>query len=114
MTVVPSFLMLGAQLLIPVSDTVPTFDVATSCKGAATVHVADSQTFNSCMKDENTARAQLLKAWQSWSAPDRTQCTAEASTGGPPSYVDLLVCLQMSRDADAIGKIKLKGAGTRH
>ena len=114
MTVVPSFLVLGAQLLIPVADTVPTFDVTTSCKGAATVHVADSQTFNSCMKDENTARTQLVKSWQSYPASDRTQCTDEASTGGPPSYVDLLVCLEISRDAGAIKKIKLKGARNKH
>ena len=110
MPVVPAFLILGAQLLIPVADTVPTFDVSTSCKGAATVHVADSQTFNSCMHDESTARAQLVKSWQSWSASDRTQCADEASSGGPPSYVDLLVCLQMTVDANADKMIKLKGA----
>lgn len=114
MTVVPSFLILGAQLLIPVADTVPAFDVSTSCKGAASVQVADSQTFSSCMKDEETARTQLLKSWQSWPASERAQCADEASSGGPPSYVDLLVCLEISRDADAITKVKLKGARNRH
>ena len=110
MTILPSLLLLGTQLLVPVSDQVPTLAVAESCKAAARIAVADGQSFDACMKDENEARAQLLQSWQSFSAAERTQCTAEASMGGSASYVELLVCVQIARDADAPRKIKLKGA----
>jgi len=105
-----SLLMLGAQLLIPVSDTVPMFDVSISCRAASQVAIADSQNYNGCMHDENTARTQLIQGWSRYPAADRTQCTSEASMGGPPSYVDLLVCLEISRDVKIGEGIKLKGA----
>lgn len=110
MTIVPSMLLLGAQFLMPVADRVPTLDVAASCKAATEISVSVAQSYEACMKDENSAREQLQKSWQSFSAPERTRCSAEASMGGPASYVDLLVCLQIARDADAGEKIKLQGA----
>jgi hypothetical protein len=106
----PSLLMLGAQLLIPVSDTVPTLDVAVSCKAASQVAVADSQSYDGCMHDESTARAQLQQSWTKYSAAARAQCTSEATMGGPPSYVDLLVCLEISRDVSAGEGVNLRGA----
>lgn len=106
----PSLLMLGAQLLIPVSDTVPTFDVSISCKAASQIQVADAQSFEGCMKDENTARTKLVQSWTTYSAADRARCASEASMGGPPSYVDLLVCLEISRDVSAGEGVKLRGA----
>jgi len=105
-----SLLVLGAQLLTPVSDTVPAFDVAISCRAASQVAIADSQSYDGCMHDENTARTQLVQSWTKYSAADRAQCTSEASMGGPPSYVDLLVCLEISRDVTSGQGINLKGA----
>lgn len=105
----PSLLMLGAQLLIPVSDAVPTFDVSVSCKAASRVQIADGQSFDGCMHDENTARTKLLDSWTKYSAAERAQCTSEASMGGPPSYVDLLVCLEVSRDVKEGEGVKLRG-----
>ena len=113
MPVVPSFLMLGAQLLIPVSDAVPTFDVSVSCKAASQIQVADGQSFDGCMKDENTARTKLVQSWTTYSAADRARCTSEASMGGPASYVDLLVCLEISRDVKEGEGAKLQGARTK-
>ena len=110
MTIVPSLLLLGAQLAVPISDRVPTLDVATGCKAASSISVAESQSYEACIKDENDARAQLRQSWPSFSAAERTRCSAEASMGGPASYVDLLVCLEITRDAAAAEKIKLKGA----
>ena len=109
MNLVPSLLVLGSQLIL-VSDHVPTLNVAASCRAVAAIQLADSQNYDACMRDENSARDELTKSWQSFSAPERTRCIGEATTGGIDSYVDLLVCLQMARDADAIQKIELKGA----
>lgn len=113
MTIVPSLLLLGAQILVPVADQVPTLNVAASCKAATEISIAQSQGYENCMKDENTARGQLVTSWHSFSVPERTRCTAEASMGGPASYVDLLICLQIARDAAAAEKIELKGARKR-
>jgi hypothetical protein len=110
MTITPSLLLLGAQLVVPISDQVPTLDVTASCKAASSISVAESQSYEACIKDENDARAQLRQSWPSFSAAERTRCSAEASMGGPASYVDLLVCLEITRDAAAAEKIKLKGA----
>lgn len=113
MTVLPSLLVLGTQLLVPVSDTVPAFDVTISCKGVEAAKMAESQSYENCMNDENSARMELQQSWTSYPASERAQCSSEASMGGPPSYVDLLVCLKMSRDVDAANAIKLKGARKR-
>lgn len=109
MTIVPT-LLLGAQLVVPVSDQVPTLDVAVSCKAATKIAIAEAQSYDACMADEKSAREQLVKTWHSYAASERTQCTTEATMTGSPSYVELLVCLEIARDADAPGKIKLKGA----
>ena len=86
-------------LLSPVSDRVPVFDVAASCRAAASAGMGESQGYRSCMNDERSAREELARDWTSFAAADRSRCTAESSGDGLPSYVELLVCLQMSRDA---------------
>jgi len=40
---------------------------------------------------------------------ERDRCIGEATIGSP-SYVDLLTCLQMAQDANALEKTSLKGA----
>jgi hypothetical protein len=86
-------------LTSPVSDKVPAFDVAVSCRAAASAGLSVSQSYQSCMNDERSAREELVRDWASFAAADRSRCTAESSADGLPSYVELLVCLQMSRDA---------------
>jgi hypothetical protein len=106
-----SVALLGAQLLIPVSDQVPTFNVERSCKGAvaATAGMTDTQSFSACMAEESEARNQLGPIWQSFSAAHRTRCTAEASGQGLASYVELLVCLQLASGGN-MQPTPLKGA----
>jgi hypothetical protein len=103
-------LLIGAQLLMPVSEQVPTLNVVPSCRGAAGIALADSQSYDTCMKDENEAREELLKGWQAFSAPNRVNCTAEASSEGLASYVELLVCLQIAHGAAIEQATSLKGA----
>jgi hypothetical protein len=111
--------LLGVQLVVPIADRVPTLKVDSSCKAAASINksmnLAESQSYENCMKDENSARDQLNSLWTSFSAAERESCTAEASNtgGGSSSYVDLLVCLQMAHDADALKTTTLKGARTK-
>src|SRR5262249_9789772 len=90
----------GTLFIVPVSDPVPTFDVAASCKGAvvASAGLVDAQSYAKCMKEETDTRQQLVQSWESFSEPNRRGCTAEASSAGTASYVDLIVCLQIARD----------------
>src|SRR3954468_13115635 len=103
-------LLAGASGLIPVSENVPNLNVAPSCRGAAEIRMADSQSYDACMKEENTAREQLLQSWQSFAPADRASCASDASIAGLASYVDLLVCLQIASKFDPEKQTKLKGA----
>jgi hypothetical protein len=101
-------LALTSQLVVTVADGVPPFDTAPSCRAAAQVA---PEGFNACMKDEQDARTQLTAQWDKFIASDRATCTQNETTGGSPSYVELLTCLQMARDARALPADKMGGAG---
>jgi hypothetical protein len=80
---------------IAVSDTVPKFDTVRECRveGGPSVDLAR------CSRDEAAALRQLREAWAQYAGADRKACTAETTTGDFASYVELLTCLEMSRDA---------------
>jgi hypothetical protein len=54
------------------------------------------------MADERTAEGVLAQNWSKYNAADKTQCIGNVKTGGPASYVELLSCLEIMRDAKAI------------
>jgi hypothetical protein len=54
------------------------------------------------MKDERQARDQAAKNWTSYSPAIRVRCTAEATTAGSPSYVDLFECMEMAKWASQL------------
>ena len=43
------------------------------------------------------ARSKLDKDWSQYSAAQRSQCDDLVTTGGAPSYVELLTCLEMAK-----------------
>jgi hypothetical protein len=105
---------MGTQLVLPVSDSIPKLDVAATCKGSVEADRESGldlpQSFDKCMNDENSARQQLGPIWSSYSPTTRAQCEGEASAAGNPSYVDLLICLQMT---DGSVTTALKGASRK-
>jgi hypothetical protein len=96
----PALLMaLGASLVLTVADNVPTFDIKSSCKVVTGLGLSDSQSPEACIRDEESARAQLVEKWQTFPAADRSRCVAETRIGGvTPSYAEVLVCLQIAQD----------------
>ena len=52
-----------------------------------------------CLADETTAQDTLKQNSSKYSATDKSQCVGMAKTGGPASYVELLSCLEIMRDA---------------
>jgi hypothetical protein len=81
------------------ADGPPEFDVSISCRAAARGSVTVGTDQQACLSDERTAKDALAKDWSNFSALARTQCVGMNRTGGPPSYVELLVCLEIMRDA---------------
>ena len=98
-------LALASPLFIEVAD-VPVYDVAPGCRAAVTVMPGS---FEVCMKDEQTARAQLAATWDRFAGPLRDNCVLTENTGGSPSYVELLTCLQMAQDAKTLPEDKTDG-----
>jgi len=94
-----SMILLSSQLIVPIADGVPKFDIARSCKldVAATAGLVVDQSIKSCMNDEQKAKRQLASQWSKFPAAGRASCTSEESVGGTPSYVSLLTCLQLGQ-----------------
>ena len=99
-----SMIVLTSQLVIAVADGPPKFDIARGCKvdsaSAFDPKAGMSATIKRCMDDEQQAKDQLETQWAGFTGSDRAMCTSEAvgskadDNSTPPSYVDLLTCLQ--------------------
>jgi hypothetical protein len=74
------------------ADRVPHFDVAPTCR-------ADLSSRNACRRDEQAALDKLRKQWLSFPRAQRQSCVQLSNLGGAPSYVELLTCLQMAKEA---------------
>jgi len=94
-----SMIILSSQLVVPVADRLPVFDIARSCKLdlAATAGLTNAQSQKACVNDENRARQQLVSQWSKFSASSKAECIPQESIGGTPSYVSLQTCLQMNQ-----------------
>jgi hypothetical protein len=99
---------LGTQLVVMVADVVPKFDIARGCHLDSTqafdLNTGKDETIKKCVADEQGAMAVLSTQWSQFREADRRQCIEEADIGGPPSYVDLLTCLQLAKDARQLPK----------
>jgi hypothetical protein len=55
-----------------------------------------------CLADETTAQDTLKQNWSKYVASDKSDCIGMVTTGGPASYVELLSCVEILRDARSI------------
>lgn len=100
----PTALALGASLMLPVAESVPSLNVEQVCQGIAqqggvTFHdPAIAQEKKNCIETEQAVRDQLSKQWPDFSADDKNHCVNESRMGGDSSYTELLTCLEMARD----------------
>lgn len=85
-------LSLSTGLLIPVADSPPRFDIDASCKGVASPGGITS----ACHDDERRAQTALEAKWQAYRPASRNECLEAAKLVGPPSYVQLLTCLELA------------------
>jgi hypothetical protein len=96
-----STLVLASQLIVPVADNVPKFNIERGCKVDSTstsLDVGLNESIERCVQDEQQARDQLQTQWSQFAPSDRVMCnsltTNNEGAGVPPSYVELLTCLQ--------------------
>jgi len=95
-------LMLGLPAAIARADSPPKLNVSPSCDAAARGAISAGRDKEACLVDERTAENTLAQNWSKYDAVDKTQCVGNVKTGGPASYVELLSCLEIMRDAKAI------------
>jgi hypothetical protein len=118
MMILPPVLILGAHLIMPVSDGVPTLNVEQVCQGIAqqggvSFHDTDiAVEKKNCLDSENAIRDELAKEWSSFTAADKVACTNESKMGGESSYTELLTCLEMARDVRTMNSEANKPAPT--
>ena len=104
-------LVVTAQLLL-VADRPPALNVEPSCRAAERSGI-DGRTADSCMRGENQAKATLNDKWTQFTARQQARCTSLVQMGGPPSYVELLTCLEVAQQADKIPDTdRLRGTGS--
>lgn len=92
--------VLASLPVTPISDGVPKFDIARECHSEGGPQVA----LDKCAQDEATARQQLQVEWVQFAANDKLTCTHATNADGTGSYVELLICLEMARDAKHLAR----------
>jgi hypothetical protein len=100
-TIAVASLLLQLQVAAA-ADGPPKLDLAPTCDAAARFSITAGRDKEACLEDERTAESTLAQNWSKYNAVDKTQCTGNVKTGGPASYVELLSCLEIMRDAKQI------------
>jgi hypothetical protein len=86
-------ILLGLQLVA--ADPVPVLDIGPGCRATVDMAGMSEQT---CLVDERAARDDLAKVWSGFAASDKAMCVDQTRSYNP-SYVELLTCLELMRDA---------------
>lgn len=107
-------IVLTSQLLLTVADHPPKFDIPGGCKvdsaSAFDPNAGMNATIKRCMDDEQQAKDQLETQWLGFVNSDRIMCTTETvgekadADATPPSYVELLTCMQDAQLARKLPK----------
>lgn len=83
--------------VVPIADSPPRFDIAASCRDVGKSGVDVGRPASACRDDEERARDALAARWARYQPAARTTCVEGATSGGPPSYVEVLTCLEMKK-----------------
>ena len=97
-------IIVTGTFLILAADKMPELNMEPTCRAAATTGVRTQgvQDDSACKRSEKDARGKLEKSWDQFGANDRAHCVRLATRGGSPSYVELLTCLEMSKQANSL------------
>jgi hypothetical protein len=90
-------LLLGLQVAVALADAPPKLDVTITCNAASQYAISAGWDKDACIDDERTAETALAQNWLKY-------CIGTVKTGGPSSYVELLSCIEVLRDAKQLGE----------
>jgi hypothetical protein len=95
-------MMVGGHLLIAVVDKVPELNFEPICREAAGGNLGLKDDTAICIGDERAARDALAKRWSEFESADRARCIRLSTMNRTASYVEVLTCLEMDRDAKGL------------
>ena len=94
-------LMVGGHMLIAVVDKVPDLNFEPICRESGAANLAGKDDMRDCLRAEGAARDALAKQWSQFASADRARCMRLSTSNGSASYIEVLTCLEMDRDAKA-------------
>ena len=103
---------LAVSLVTAVAREMPRFDAAPGCRAGASTGVKPRSDIDACVRSEHEARDALSRQWGEFAAADKTRCVEKTQMGGPPSYIEVLTCLELARDARKLPKDDNTGLST--
>ena len=92
-------IILTASYVVLAADRVPELNIEPGCKAAAAAAVTPNRDASACKRDELGARDKLKQDWAKYTSGQKTRCVSLSKLGGFPSYVELLTCLEMAKEA---------------
>ena len=93
----PAVFLTGLSLVVNAAAIVPTYNVKPTCRAAIQLTGMAGRTVEMCEASEAQARAEIVKAWSSFTDSTKERCI-RAGAGHSPSYIELVVCLESVRD----------------
>jgi hypothetical protein len=90
---------LATSLVAAAAQEPPRFDAAPGCRAGVNTGVKPRSDIDSCVRSEHEARDALARQWAEFAAADKPRCVEKTHMGGPPSYIEVLTCLELARDA---------------
>jgi len=82
--------IVAMTFIVDVAEQIPKLDLKRTCGGANS---------DTCVKSETAARDQLAEQWSKFPVAERTRCLRLTTISDMPSYVQVIICLEMARDA---------------
>jgi hypothetical protein len=108
-----AIIILAASQIVMAAESAPNFDIKRTCRPAAAA-ILPGRDSPGCQRDEQDARSKLNNGWSQYSGEDRSRCAGFVQVGGAPSYVELLTCLEMAKQAKELReKSKIETTGQR-
>jgi len=96
--------LLASSLAAAARDPVPRLDVTPSCESSARRLVFIDSSKEACIKHEMESHKVLVRHWSHYNKTDKTDCLTKITKGGPPSYTELLSCVETMQHARAVRK----------
>jgi len=97
-----ALLIIGSASGTGASLDVPKFDARPGCQAGADPGLGLERDVQACMASELAARNTLVQRWAQFTASDKAECTSLTLQGGPPSYIELLTCVEMAQEARSL------------